>query len=417
MSVFLGCIADDLTGATDFAAMVTRAGLRTLMVSGPGPLADASSNYDCIVAALKSRTCPVDEAVNLSLASLHALRSKGAERFYFKYCSTFDSTAQGNIGPVADALLGQLGGDFSIVSPALPENGRTVYFGHLFVNGRLLSESSMRDHPITPMRESRLDVLMAAQSKHKAGLVAYATMSKGADAIREAFAKLRADNITYAVCDVLEDRHQAELAKAVTELPLVTGGSGLAQFLPSAYRAAGLLKTREGERRAAPTAHGPAAIIAGSCSVMTRQQIAHWQKTKPSFRLDAVKLMTGDGGELVRAAVEALKHGPILVYSSAAPEEVQAIKQRFGDSAAAQIEEILAKVAEALVAAGVTRLIVAGGETSGAVVKQLDLKALEVGREIAPGVPWMHEAASRHLSIALKSGNFGDPAFFEKALA
>ncbi|MGO4527072.1 3-oxo-tetronate kinase [Microvirga sp. 2MCAF35] len=413
----LGCIADDLTGATDLALMLAREGLKTIQTIGV-PRADLDlTGADAVVVALKSRTNPTQEAVGLSLSAAKALKAAGAQHLFFKYCSTFDSTDEGNIGPVAEALLSFTGSDFTLACPAFPANGRTVYNGHLFVNGVPLHESSMKDHPLTPMRDSDLVRVLQRQTKLSVGLVSYNDVDAGPDAIRSAFQRERAAGHRIVIVDALSDAHLRAIGLAAADFSLITGGSGVAMGLPAAYRqsADSTQPTRGGFE--APT--GRSIILAGSCSSATRGQV----KTAldagiPALRLDAIELASG--ATSAQTALDWLKaqptNGPILIYSTATPEEVLAVQNRLGRMNAGEIvENTLAEIARALPALGFTRLIVAGGETSGAVVNALDVDALAIGPEIDPGVPWTRSLAGNDLALALKSGNFGTQDFFLKA--
>ncbi len=416
--MLLGCIADDFTGATDLANTLTRRGLRTLQTIGIPhrglPAAEA------IVVALKSRTIQAAEAVAQSLAACRWLKRQGARQIYFKYCSTFDSTDHGNIGPVADALLDELAGDLTVACPAFPENGRTVYLGHLFVGRELLSDSSMRDHPLTPMRDANLVRVLARQTKHKVGLVPYATVGKGAGAIVTALADLRRNGVRHAIVDATEDIHLEHLGEACAGLALVTGGSGAAIGLPGNFRRQGLLAERPGAAEL-PAVGGPAAVLSGSCSQATLAQVAEMKKTCPALALDPVRL-AADAENAISAAVAwalpRVAKGPVVIHAGAPPEELAATQARFGrERAGAMIEEALAKIAKALVAAGVHRLVIAGGETAGAVVNGLGIEALEIGQQIEPGIPATVSTGTPRLALALKSGNFGGPGFFLKAVA
>lgn len=413
MAPLLGCIADDFTGATDLAGMLVRAGMRTVQTIGvPGA---PPEGVDAVVVALKSRTVPAREAVDLSLAALRWLRGAGARRFYFKYCSTFDSTDEGNIGPVTDALLSELGAPFTIACPAFPENGRAVFNGHLFVGEVLLSESGMRHHPLTPMTDSNLVRVLQRQTRRKVGLAGHAAVSEGPDRIRARFEELRRAGVAVAVVDATSNPDLLRIGSACADLPLVTAGSGLALGLVPAYAAAGLFApVRRAD--ALPHAGGFEAILAGSCSVATNGQVAAaLEAGMPAFRLDPARLAE-DGGAVASAlawAAPLLSRGPVLVYSTAEPERVREIQERLGrDRAGALVEEALAAVARGLVERGVGRLIVAGGETSGAVVNALGVRALRIGPEIVPGVPWTSAVGGPPLALALKSGNFGGPSFF-----
>jgi uncharacterized protein YgbK (DUF1537 family) len=414
--MILGVIADDFTGATDVASMLVRSGMRTVqsigVPAGPAPDADA-----CVV-ALKSRTAPVHEAVEASLQALRWLQKAGARQFYFKYCSTFDSTPKGNIGPVADALLQALGSDFTIACPALPDNGRTVYQGHLFVGGQLLSESGMRDHPLTPMTDACLPRVLQAQVQGRVGLAAHAAVSQGVDALRGCLSALRAEGCRYAVVDAVDNGALHTIAAACQELPLITAGSGVALGLPAVYAARGWI-TPDQTASHLPAVGGAQAVLAGSCSQATRAQVARWRaQGRPAFQIDPLALARGDdvAGQAL-AAWHADPRQPHLFYATAEPEAVRQAQHALGaQQAGAQVESCLARIAQGLVAAGVRRLVVAGGETSGAVVQALGVQQLRIGPSIAPGVPWT-QVHGRELLLALKSGNFGSEDFFAQALA
>ncbi len=417
--MLLGCIADDLTGATDLAIMLTRAGMRTLQVMEVPDAKGASAlaRYDAIVVALKTRTCPVAEAIDLSLRSADALLTLGAKQLFFKYCSTFDSTDEGNIGPVAEALMARLGADLALACPAFPTNKRTVYMGNLFVGDVPLAESSMKDHPLTPMRDSNLVRVLQRQSKGRVGLVPYPVVEKGRGAVAEAFAAARQRGERFVVVDAITDRDLIEMGAAAADMPLITGGSGVALGLPANFIAKGLMKAAAApQSMAAP--RGRAAILAGSCSEATRGQVAAAKAAGlAALAVDPLALSSGAQSEktIVEWASRQTVEKPFLVYSSAEPATVKAVQEKLGrEAAGGLVERVLAGVAQALVAGGVTRLIVAGGETSGAVVNGLSVSALEIGPEIDPGVPWTR-AVGRDLVLALKSGNFGAPDFFVKA--
>jgi uncharacterized protein YgbK (DUF1537 family) len=419
VALLLGCIADDLTGATDLANTLVRQGMRTVQVigvpDGDVPLPDA----EAIVIALKSRTIPAAEAVAMSRAALRRLREGGARQFFFKYCSTFDSTDQGNIGPVADALLADLGESFTIACPAFPENKRTIYLGHLFVGDVLLSDSSMRHHPLTPMTDANLVRVLGRQTTAKVGLVPFAVVSRGAAAIAAEFARLRDAGDAHAIVDATEDRHLLQIGAACADMKLITGGSGIALGLPENFRRQDLLPTL-GAADALPPIAGREAVIAGSCSAATLHQVEQMKRSRPAFAVDPAALAAGEDvvGQALAWARQRLAGGPVLIYASAPPEEVARTQQQLGrDRAGALIEHALAEIAAGLVAAGVRRLVVAGGETSGAVVQRLGAKALRIGPQIDPGVPWTASIGKPALALALKSGNFGAPDFFTKAFA
>jgi len=414
MAPLLGCIADDFTGATDLAGMLVRAGMRTLQTIGV-PTAAVAEDVDAVVIALKSRTAPAPEAVSQSLAALEALRSAGCRRFFFKYCSTFDSTDRGNIGPVAEALLDTLGSAFTVACPAFPENGRSVYLGHLFVGDVLLSESGMRNHPLTPMTDPNLVRVLQRQAHRKVGLVPAGVVHEGPDAIRSRYDGLRQDGVALAVVDAISDADLLRIGEASWDLPLVTGGSGVAMGLPAAWRARGLLGPGDGAATLPPVP-GLRAVVSGSCSVATRGQVAAAiEAGVPAFRVDPLRLAAGEdvAGAALAWATPLLGSGPVLVYATAEPDAVRAAQEELGrDRAGALVEAALAAVARGLVDRGVARLLVAGGETSGAVVNALGVQALRIGPQIAPGVPWTASVGGRPLALALKSGNFGARRFF-----
>lgn len=413
--MLLGCIADDLTGATDLALMLSRGGCRTVQTIGTptGTPPDA----DAVVVALKSRTIPPKEAVAQSLEALRWLQAGGARQFFFKYCSTFDSTPEGNIGPVADALLDALGLDFTIACPAFPTNKRTVYQGHLFVGPVLLSDSGMRTHPLTPMTNPNLVTVLAEQTPHRVGLVAFPEVDAGPDALKAALHRLKEAGARYAIVDAVTDKHLLAIGTAVSDVPLVTGGSGVAMGLPGNFRRQGLLPTRV-EIAQLPSIQGHAAILSGSCSDATLAQIEAFRARHPAYAIDAAEAAAGN--DVIRGALDwalpRLGQGPTLIYASAPATSVAEIQARFGrEHAGASIETALARIAQELVARGVRRLVVAGGETSGAVVKALGHRTLAIGPEIDPGVPWTLGLEAPQLLLALKSGNFGGPDFFTKA--
>jgi uncharacterized protein YgbK (DUF1537 family) len=411
----LGCIADDFTGATDLAGVLVRGGMRTLQKIGVPPPGGDALDADAIVVALKSRTAPPAEAVRDSLAALGALREAGCRRFFFKYCSTFDSTDRGNIGPVADALLDVLGAPLAVACPAFPENGRAVFRGHLFVGGVLLSESGMRDHPLTPMNDPNLVRVLQRQARRKVGLVPEETVAEGPYAIRARLEALQRDGVGLAVVDAISDADLSRIGEACADDALVTGGSGVATGLPAAWRARGLVGPADGAADL-PASSGLRAIVSGSCSTATLGQVAAaLDAGVPGFRVDPLRLAAGEdvAGAALAWAGPLLARGPVLVYATAAPEAVRAAQDRLGrERAGVLVEGALAAIAEGLVERGVGRLVVAGGETAGAVVNALRVRTLRIGPQIAPGVPWTASVGVRPLALALKSGNFGAPTFF-----
>jgi uncharacterized protein YgbK (DUF1537 family) len=378
-----------------------------------GPLPEA----DAVIIALKSRTAPVGEAVAQSLATCDALLAAGAKQIFWKYCSTFDSTDQGNIGPVADALLKRLGSGFALACPAFPTNGRTIYLGHLFVGNALLNESGMENHPLTPMTDANLVRVLGRQTDGAVGLVPFSTIEQGAAATRQAMMRLAEQGRRYAIVDAVTDQHLLAIGEAAAQHALITGGSGVAMGLPENFRRAGLLPMR-GDAASLPPMQGMAAVVAGSCSRATLGQIGLARDHVPVLELDA--LATPDAAALTAQALEWVAgklaaDRPVVIAASAPPEKVAALQAKLGrDAAGALIEAAMAAIAEGLVARGVGRLVVAGGETSGAVVQRLGITALRIGPEIDPGVPWTF-AEPRGLHLALKSGNFGARDFFLKA--
>ena len=415
--MLLGCIADDLTGATDLALMLTRAGMRTVQIMQVPDAGSRLDGFDAVVVALKTRTCPVQEAVELSLKSADALLALGAKQLFFKYCSTFDSTDKGNIGPVAEALLARVKGELALACPAFPTNKRTVYMGNLFVGDVPLAESPMKDHPLTPMRDSNLVRVLQRQTKLKVGFVPFAVVDKGASAIAEAFAAARQRGESFVVVDAITDKHLVDMGTAAADMTLITGGSGVALGLPANFIRKGLMReTAPPTQLKAPK--GRAAVIAGSCSEATRGQVAAVQAANiPNFEVDPREIQKGllSGRALASWAQKQPADKPVLIYSSATPDAVRQVQDKLGrDEAGAMVERTFADTAKYLAEAGFTRLIVAGGETSGAVVNALGITALEIGPEIDPGVPWTR-AVGHDLVLALKSGNFGAPDFFLKA--
>lgn len=417
MSLKLGCIADDFTGATDLANNLVRAGMRVVQTIGvpTQPVADV----DCVVVALKSRTAPVAAAVEQSLQAARWLQGQGAPQIYFKVCSTFDSTAQGNIGPVTEALLDQLQADFALVTPAFPENGRTVFKGHLFVGDLLLSDSPMRHHPLTPMTDANLPRVLQAQLRTgRAGLVDHRVVARGAAAVRERIAALRLEGVTCGVADAVADDDLRVLAAATQDLRLVVAGSGLAIGIPALH---GLQPSLSAALL--PAAVGHRAIVSGSCSAATNAQVADFiARGGAAFAVDPLRLASGEDlvAQALQWAQSRLAQGPVLVYATATPEAVRAVQSQLGtERAGTLVEDALARVALGLVKAGVGQLLVAGGETSGACVQALGVLQLRIGPQIDPGVPWCHAVlpGGQGLHLALKSGNFGALDFFTSAFA
>ena len=424
MTLKLGCIADDFTGGTDLANNLVRAGMRTVQVIGvpdvdSGPLPDA----DAVVVALKSRTAPVVQAVSESLAAARWLLQGGQggqggrPQIYFKVCSTFDSTPQGNIGPVAEALRDLLQAPLVLVTPAFPENGRTVFKGHLFVGDLLLSDSAMRHHPLTPMTDANLVRVLQAQLKNgRSGLIDHRTTARGVAAVRERMATLQRDGVSFAIADAVSDDDLRVLAEATREAALVVAGSGLAIGIPALHGLAPSTRAAE-----LPVAAGARAIISGSCSAATRAQVAAFIAAGgAAFAVDPLRVAAGAdvATEALAWAASRLGVAPVLVYATAEPATVSAVQAQLGaERAGMLVEQTLARVAVGLVAQGVGQLLIAGGETSGACIQALRISQLRIGGQIDPGVPWCHAvtAAGRGLHVALKSGNFGALNFFTHA--
>lgn len=407
----IGAIADDLTGATDLALTLSRGGMRVRQRVGV-PQANAGlGDADAIVVSLKSRTIPAAEAVSQSVASAKALLAAGARQLFFKYCSTFDSTDEGNIGPVIEALMALTGNERTLACPAFPTNHRTVYKGHLFVGDQLLSDSSMKDHPLTPMRDANLVQVLGRQTDLPVSLIEISTVRAGADALREALSTLRG----VAVIDALEDADLYAIGEAARDLRLITGGSGVALGLPRNF----LLTDRQ-TADVGNMPSGRAVVLAGSCSAATRRQVqAAIAADMPSFRIDPFDLAEGrtSPADAIAFATDAAAGSVPVIYATAEPDAVRRVQEALGrDRAGALIEDFLGRVAEGLAGRDFDRMLVAGGETSGAVIDRLGIRDLNVGREIDPGVPWMlTEREGRPMAVALKSGNFGAESIFLSA--
>ncbi|MDA8747479.1 four-carbon acid sugar kinase family protein [Litoreibacter sp.] len=412
----LGCIADDFTGATDLAGLLARSGATVNLRIGT-PHATPSKTADFEVIALKCRTSPVAEAIEEVTGALAWLQEAGAERFFWKYCSTFDSTAQGNIGPVAEALMAKLQTTQTIYCPAFPENGRSIFMGNLFVGEQPLAESPMKDHPLTPMRDSNLMRLLSPQVTRGVGLANRLTVDRGADALRIRLDALRREGVAHVVVDAVSDADLGVIAEACADMPLMTGGSAVAMPLPDIYRAKGLLGAgTSAAQHKVPT--GGALVLSGSCSAMTRMQVTAYLEVADGYRLDPMELAeTG-----TKAARDWLlskpADAPKIIYATAAPALVAAAQEKLGIARAGKlVEDALAELAVCARDTGTRRFVVAGGETSGAVTKSLNVDKLSIGAEIAPGVPWTYANSGGYdIALTLKSGNFGSETFFADAL-
>jgi uncharacterized protein YgbK (DUF1537 family) len=420
MTAILGCIADDLTGATDLAGRLVTHGMRTVQAIGVPHDADPwPEGTEAVVVALKSRTLPPDEAVRQSLAGYRWLERAGCRQFYFKYCSTFDSTPRGNIGPVADALLDATGAPFTIACPAFPATGRTVYQGHLFIGSAPLHESGMQHHPLTPMTDANLVRVLRPQTKRTVGLIDHATVANGAEAMARRCRALQAEGVGIAIVDAITDRDLTTITAGCADLRLVTGASGLGPGVAEVWRTRGLASGADVSAHLPPVG-GYRAVIAGSCSPATRGQVDVMSARHPSRRIDPMAVAADEAAavaEVIAWATPHLAEGPVLIYSTAAPEAVRAVQEALGaERSAALVERVLAAIARGLVDAGVRQLIVAGGETAGAVTGALGVRLLRIGREIDPGVPWTVSIPTsgngQPIALALKSGNFGSPGVF-----
>jgi uncharacterized protein YgbK (DUF1537 family) len=422
VTLALGCIADDYTGASDLANTLTRCGLRTVQTIGVPSDDLALPEVDAVVVSLKSRSIEASLAVSRSRAAEKWLRGRGASHVLFKICSTFDSTDAGNIGPVMDALRADSGDAIVLVTPAFPETGRTVYQGNLFVGSVPLNESPLKDHPLNPMHDSNLARVLARQSATKVGLVDLAYIARGSDAVRTRLADLARNGFGAAIADAVFDRDLETIGAVALDHRVSVGASGLGLGLARALVVSAKVKSNGPNTIADAVVGGPAACLAGSCSQATLQQIARAEAVMPVLHLDPEQVVAGkeEARRALGWARERLKDGPILIASSSTPDQVAAVQARHGrDAAGHAIEQAMADIAEGLVRSGVRRLVVAGGETSGAVVDRLEIPGFLVGAEIAAGVPVLRAVGGSDgaMLLALKSGNFGGPEFFSDALS
>lgn len=419
----LGVIADDVTGATDIALNLTQGGMRVVQVVGAASaqMMTTGIDADAIVVALKSRSMAAQDAAALSRHALECLIGAGVSRVYFKYCSTFDSTPRGNIGPVADELMRSMHVPQTVFCPAFPRAGRTVYRGHLFVGDALLNESGMQNHPLTPMTDANLVRVLAAQSNRAVGLLAAPTIAQSASACRQRLAELERDQVPFVICDACDDGDLQTLADACATMPLVTGGSGLARFLPDAYRKINAL-TSGPTSPALPSVVGRNLILAGSCSIATNRQVDSMRSRCPTWQIDVAAVVDNADATLQRIVQWAGRHvddQTLLIASTSSPAAVAELQTKFGVGVVADaIERMMGRIAKTFVDEHhVRRLVLAGGETSGAVVRELGVQLLSVGPEICAGVPWTQTIGDDPvLAIAMKSGNFGDVDFFGTAL-
>lgn len=409
--LLLGCIADDFTGASDLANTLAREGMRTTQYIEV-PDADTACDCEAAIIALKSRSIEPQLAVEQSLAALRWLQKQGARQFLFKYCSTFDSTPDGNIGPVAEALLHELKTSAVVVCPAFPTTGRTVYQGHLFVFDKLLNESGLENHPLNPMTDADLRRWLGRQTTGTIGHIDQATVSAGASDIRKALQNAADNNHHLVIVDATADDDLRAIGSACDQAKLITGGSGIALGLPDNFRRQGLLGNSKSDFKQRT---GDAAVLAGSCSTATRKQIEHYQRG-PKTALHVESIL--DGSLTPESLLQTLDIKSVpLIYSSATPAEVEKLQSTYGtEKVAGCIENFFGRLAVLLVDRGVQRLVVAGGETSGAVISALQLQSFDIGPEIDPGVPALSTRGDLPVSVALKSGNFGGESFFSDAI-
>lgn len=412
--MLIGAIADDFTGASDLANTLARNGMTAeLFVGVPAGGATAQAG----VVALKTRSVTPHEAVRQSLEAVDWLRSQGAEQIFFKYCSTFDSTPEGNIGPVAEALSQSLDAGISVVCPVFPATGRTLYQGHLFVGDRLLNESGMEKHPLTPMTDPDIRRWLRRQTRCEVAPVSHATVRQGTLAIAAALAEAEAQGAKLAVVDAVTDDDLRAIGRAVDGAKLVTGGSGIAIGLPENFRRAGRL---DDAGAAFAGVDGPGAVISGSCSRASQAQLTHHLARHPGLAIAPEALLAGTI-TVAQATDFVLSHATDapVVYSTAESRAVAAAQQRFGrDRVARAIEQFFAELAVSLITVGITKLAIGGGETSGSVVAALGCDRLAIGPEIDPGVPALAgTVGNQPIRITLKSGNFGAEDFYDKALA
>ncbi|MEF1310133.1 four-carbon acid sugar kinase family protein [Vibrio mytili] len=412
----IGVIADDFTGATDAASFIVAGGLSAIQVNGLPALVDEQtlSEYQqaqAIVVALKSRSCPTEQAISESITACRWLKEQGCTLIYFKYCSTFDSTESGNIGPVIDALMQELNCKQTLISPALPVNGRTVYMGHLFVYQQLLSESGMRNHPITPMTDSNLARLIESQSTGQASLLTH----KDYASHEQAQIKLESLDRKYVVCDAIDDSDLKLLGQLSLTYPLVTGSSGLV----GAIAAAIAQKQKVESVPYCPAKGLRGLVISGSCSEMTNKQVAEYKRHAPSLKLEIAKCIESENyidnvEQWVLDATNTNEQWFPLVYATVLPDELQEIKASYGSQASVAVENLFSQLIQRLKSHNFKVIISAGGETSGTVVRSLGSEVFSIGKTISPGVPWVRSLED-NTALALKSGNFGDERFFLQA--
>ncbi|PHM35743.1 3-oxo-tetronate kinase [Xenorhabdus innexi] len=418
MTIKLGVIADDFTGATDIASLMVQNGWQVaLLLSIPDDSTFIPHDVDAIIISLKSRSCPVDESIEQSLKACRWLRQKAnCSRLFFKYCSTFDSTIKGNIGPVTDVLMDELQIDLCLICPALPINGRTVVYGYLFVNGQLLNESDMQYHPINPMKDSNLLRLMEQQSRGTAGLVDINCVRQGELSIRDRLCQLRCKGIRYAVVDTLLMDDLLLVAQAAHDMTLITGGSGLGGAI-ARYCSGGNSEKTSIKKLPLPR-NRRMVILSGSCSVMTYRQVLEYKKIASTMELDIDKCINNP--DYIHLLVDWIIQQPMkglapMLYTTRPPGVLKLTHNQYESFQVSKIiEQLFAQIANELRQKDFNTFIITGGETSGKVVQSLGINQVGIGAIIAHGVPWVYDLQS-DCWLALKSGNFGEVDFFHYA--
>ena len=417
MTTFLGCIADDFTGATDLASMLARSGVNVSLRIGV-PLSTPENTAEIEVIALKTRSISASKAIEESLSALKWLNEAGAKKYFFKYCSTFDSTAEGNIGPVSEALMNELKVDQTIYCPAFPENGRSIYMGNLFVGQKLLSESSMKDHPLTPMNDSNLMRLLSAQVSRRVGLADRIIVNSGVNSLKEKLISLKENDVPHVIVDAVADTDLDTIASACQDMDFITGGSALAMPLAEFYKASGKISANDNSFMNKKLNTG-SIILSGSCSEMTIIQVKNFiQRGAAAFQLDPIDLAENGVKKVLDWLSSQDFTKNIIIYATSDPDTVKKVQAELGvDMAGKIVEQGLSECAIAARELGIKNFIIAGGETSGAITKALNIRQLDIGIEIAPGVPWTFSGKrNNQIALSLKSGNFGSEEFFTEAL-
>jgi len=418
MTTFLGCIADDFTGATDLASMLARSGVNVSLRIGV-PLSTPENTAEIEVIALKTRSISASKAIEESLSALKWLKEAGAKKYFFKYCSTFDSTAEGNIGPVSEALMNELKVDQTIYCPAFPENGRSIYMGNLFVGQKLLSESSMKDHPLTPMNDSNLMRLLSAQVSRRVGLADRIVVNSGVNSLKEKLISLKENDVPHVIVDAVADTDLDTIASACQDMDFITGGSALAMPLAEFYKASGKISANDNSFMNKKLNTG-SIILSGSCSEMTIIQVKNFiQRGAAAFQLDPIDLAENGVKKVLDWLSSQDFTKNIIIYATSEPDTVKKVQAELGvDMAGKIVEQGLSECAIAARELGIKNFIIAGGETSGAITKALNVRQLDIGIEIAPGVPWTFSGKrNNQIALSLKSGNFGSEEFFTEALS